>query len=265
MTFVIAVSNEKGGVAKTTTSLALGSSLAKTGQRVLLIDLDSQADLTLGVGLSPNSASYASIDLLVPGIAKTFFIESFCLPTGFNNLNIIPSNGDMFMLERKISSIQPSSKTLRQALKPSIPLPYDYIIIDCPPALDPRTVNALTACDLLIIPTQAEYFSANSIRKMLDLIRYIRKEANPLLAYRILITMLDLRNGIHVRVSDLFQKKFEACLFKTQIEIDTHLRDSQTAGVPITNYMPSSRGSLQYSNLAQEISEYVEKRSRNQA
>ena len=142
---------------------------------------------------------------------------------------------------------------------------YDYIIIDCPPALDPRTVNALTACDLLIIPTQAEYFSANSIRKMLDLIRYIRKEANPLLAYRILITMLDLRNGIHVRVSDLFQKKFEACLFKTQIEIDTHLRDSQTAGVPITNYMPSSRGSLQYSNLAQEISEYVEKRSRNQA
>jgi len=258
MGYVIALSNEKGGVAKTTTSLALGSALAGMNYRILLIDLDSQADLTLGVGLYPNKVPYASVDILSPGIAKTFKVVSLCLPTELTNLDIIPSNGDMFFLEQKLPSLSNSPLTLRQSLRPLPPLPYDFIIIDCPPALGPLTVNALAAADLLIIPTQAEYFSAYSLGKMMVLIRDIRKETNPNLAYRILITLLDLRNRVHLNVLNHLQRVFGETLFKTKIEVDTKIRESQTEGIPIIKYMPSTRGSLQYINLAQELLAYVE-------
>ncbi len=258
MSFVIALSNEKGGVAKTTTSLALGCSLASMNRRILLVDLDSQADLTLGVGLTPNLVPYASIDILVPGISRTFNVSHLCLSTGTSNLDIIPSNGDMFLLEQKLPSLSTMPLTLRQALKPLPPLPYDFIIIDCPPAIGSITINALAAADLLIIPTQAEYFSAHSLRKMMSLVRHIRQESNPQLAYRILITLLDLRNNIHVRYLNYYQNIFGEILFKTRIEVDTRLRESQLEGIPITDYIPSTRGSMQYMNLAQELLEYVE-------
>ncbi len=227
-------------------------------RRVLLVDLDSQADLTLGVGLTPKSVPYASVDVLNPGFSRTFNVSHRCLSTGTSNLDIIPSNGDMFLLEQKLPSLITSPLTLRQALKPSPPLPYDFIINDCPPAIGAITINALTASDLLIIPTQAEYFSAHSLRKMMSLIRHIRQESNPQLAYRILITMLDLRNNIHVKLLNQYQKIFGESLFKTRIEVDTKLRESQLEGIPIAGYLPATRGSKQYMNLAQELIEYVE-------
>ena len=259
MSYVIALSNEKGGVAKTTTSLSLGSALAGMNHRVLLVDLDSQADLTLGAGLYPDKVPYASIDILSPGITKTFNVVSLCLPTELTNLDIIPSNGDMFFLEQKLPSLSKSPLTLRQSLRPLSPLPYDFIIIDCPPALGPLTVNALAAADLLIIPTQAEYFSVYSLGKMMSLIRHIRKEINPELAYRILVTLLDLRNRVHLNVLNHIQRVFGETLFETRIEMDTKIRESQTEGIPIIKYMPSTRGSIQYMSLAQELLEYVEK------
>jgi chromosome partitioning protein len=259
MTYVIALSNEKGGVAKTTTSLSLGSALADKNHRVLLVDLDAQADLTLGVGLVPKSVPYATIDILSPGVAKTFNVVSLCLRTELENLDIIPSNGDMFYLEQKLPALSKSSLFLRQSLRPPSPLPYDFIIIDCPPALGPLTVNALAAADLLIIPTQAEYFSAHSLSKMMALIRHIRKDANPTLAYRILVTLLDNRNRVHVNVSNYLQRVFGEALFETRIEVDTKIRESQTEGIPIIKYLPSTRSAVQYTNLAQELLAYVEK------
>jgi chromosome partitioning protein len=259
MSYIIALSNEKGGVAKTTTSLSLGSALANMDYRVLLVDLDSQADLTLSVGLYPDKIPFASIDIFNPGITKTLKVVNLCLPTAVTNLDIVPSNGDMFLLEQKLPSLSKSPLTLRQSLKPIFPLPYDYIIIDCPPALGPVTINALAAADLLIIPTQAEYFSAHSLGKMMSLIRYIRKEPNPALAYRILVTLLDRRNRVHNDVLNHIQGVFGETLFETRIEIDTKIRDSQSEGIPLIKYIPSTRGSIQYMSLAQELLAYVEK------
>jgi len=259
MSYLIALSNEKGGVAKTTTSLALGSALASMDHRVLLVDLDSQADLTLGAGLLPEKVPYATIDILSPGISKTFNVASLCMNTEIMKLDIIPSNGDMFFLEQKLPSLSKSLHTLRQALRPSSALPYDYIILDCPPALGAVTLNALAAVDLLIIPTQAEYFSAHSLRKMMAIIQQVRKEINPALSYRVLITLLDLRNRIHIYITKYLETVLSDTLFKTKIEMDTKIRESQTEGIPIIRYMPSTRGSVQYLELAKELMAYAKK------
>ena len=258
MTYIIALSNEKGGVAKTTTSLDLGSALANMNYRVLLIDLDSQANLTLSAGLFPNKVPCASLDIFFPVVPTTFNVVSLCLSTNQKNLDIIPSNGDMFLMEHKLPSLRKSLLILRQELRQQASWLYDFVIIDCPPALNLFTINALSAADLLIIPTQAEYFSVHSLGKMMSLIRYIRKETNPNLKYRVLVTILDLRNSIHLDVLNHLQGVFGETMFKARIEIDTKIREAQMEGIPIIKYMPSTRGSIQYINLAQELLTYVE-------
>jgi chromosome partitioning protein len=127
------------------------------------------------------------------------------------------------------------------------------------------TQNALSAADLLVIPTQAEFFSAYALRNMMGIIRRIRQENNPGLAYRILITMLDRRNRTHRNIEEQLKNTFGQGLFETAIEIDTKLRESPIAGLPITKFKPGTRGSLQYRMLAQELVEYVQEKSRQQA
>jgi chromosome partitioning protein len=154
--------------------------------------------------------------------------------------------------------------TLREALEAD-PLPYDYVLLDCPPALGAITLNALTAANLLIIPTQAEYFSAYALRNMMGTIRRVRQEVNPRLAYRILVTLLDRRNRTHRNIFEQLQTTFGQGVFTTVIEIDTKLRESPIAGVPITHYKPSSRGSQQYRVLAQELIEYAKEETNREA
>jgi cellulose biosynthesis protein BcsQ len=142
---------------------------------------------------------------------------------------------------------------------------YDYTLLDCPPMLGAITLNALTAAHLLIIPTQAEYFSAYALRDMMALIRRVRSETNLALAYRILITLLDQRNRTHRTIREQLQQTFGAGLFDTVIEVDTKLRESPIAGTPITQFKPGTRGSLQYRALAQELIEYVQQANTEQA
>ena len=132
--------------------------------------------------------------------------------------------------------------------------------MDCPPFLGAITTNALSAADLLIIPTQAEYFSAYALRNMMGMIRRVRQESNPGLGYRILITLLDRRNRTHRNIQEQLQNTFGEGLFRTVIEIDTKLRESPIAGLPITRYRPGARGSQQYRELAQELTEYVKEK-----
>jgi chromosome partitioning protein len=260
MAFTIAMSNEKGGVAKTTSTLSLGAALAELNYRVLLVDLDPQANLSLGLGLETGEAEITSANVLIENAS----IKSALCKSDIANLDLVPSNSRIENVEQFLPMRSHYLSTLRNALEAS-PLPYDYILLDCPPALGAITLNALTAADLLIIPTQAEYFSAYALRNMMGSIRRVRQEGNPKLAYRILVTLLDRRNRTHRNIFEQLQTTFGQGVFTTVIEIDTKLRESPIAGVPITQYRPTSRGSQQYRVLAQELIEYAKEEANRQA
>jgi len=256
MTYTIAISNEKGGVAKTTTTISLGAALAEAGQRVLMIDLDPQANLTLATGLETNAVSISSSNILVEAAP----LLSAKQHTEIENLDIIPAHPNIDSAEQYLPIRTNYSATLRRAIDNASPLPYEYILFDCPPFLGAITQNALSAANLLIIPTQAEFFSAYALRNMMGMIRRVRQESNPDLAYRILITMLDRRNRTHRNIEEQLKNTFGKGLFETIIEIDTKLRESPIAGLPITQYKPNSRGSQQYHVLAQELMEYAKEK-----
>ena len=259
MTYTIAMSNEKGGVAKTTSTLSLGAALTELNYRVLLIDLDPQANLSLALGLETGESTITSANVLIENVPLSSAIRK----TEISNLDLVPSSFRIETAEQFLPMRTQYLRTLRNALQTN-PLPYDYILLDCPPALGAITLNALAAADLLIIPTQAEYFSAYALRNMMGTIRRIRQEVNPGLAYRILVTLLDRRNRTHRNIFEQLQATFGQGVFTAVIEIDTKLRESPIAGIPITHYKPTSRGSQQYRVLAQELIEYAKEEANRQ-
>jgi chromosome partitioning protein len=258
---IIAVSNEKGGVAKTTTTISLGGALVDLGYNVLLIDLDAQANLTLALGLEPGESENTSSNIMLDNSP----LLDARRKTAIKNLDLIPSSSRIETSEQFLPVRTNYTTILQRAIANAADLPYDYILIDCPPALGAITQNALTAANLLLIPTQAEYFSAYALRNMMALVRRIREEDNPNLAYRILVTMLDNRNRTHRNIHDQLRSTFGEGVFNTVIEIDTKLRESSIAGVPISHYKPGSRGTTQYHVLAQELIEYVKETENRQA
>ncbi len=253
MSYVIAVSNEKGGVAKTTTTLSIGAALAEQDYQVLLIDLDAQANLTLALGLEPGGAVLTSSDILLENVP----FENVWQRSEIERLDIVPSGKKIERAEQLLPIHLNYATRLADALFAAQPTKYDFVLIDCPPALGAVTLNALNAANLLIIPTQAEYFSAYALRNMMSLIRKVRSEDNPGLAYRILITMLDRRNRSHRTIQNQLENTFGEGLFKSIIEVDTKLRESPIVGLPITQYKTNTRGAEQYRILAQELIEYV--------
>lgn len=254
--YTISITNEKGGVAKTTTALSLGGAMAEAGYEILLIDLDAQANLTLGVGLTPSKMHRTIADVLMNSAS----ILSASRETDIPGLEIVPSNAEMSMAERFLPVRQNYEQLLRTALA-ALPQPggrhYDFVLLDCPPSLGAVTFNALTAANLVIAPTQAEYFSVYGLRSVMAAVRKVRAEGNPDLAYFILITMLDRRNRIHRTLRDQLQITFGDGLLKTVLEVDTKLRESNVAGKPINFHSPNSRSANQYRALAQELIQNV--------
>ncbi len=253
MGYVIAVSNEKGGVAKTTTALSLGAVLAEAGQRVLLMDLDPQANLTIALGIEPGAQSVTSSQVLLESAP----IAKAQIGTEVEGLDLVPSQGSLEAAEEQLPARPQGTAGLRRALEAASPLPHDFIILDCPPLLGALTSTALAAADLVLIPTQAEYLSVYALRNMMGLIRRVRRESNPGLGYRILITLWDRRNRAHRDIHEQLRATFGEGVLRTVIEVDTKLRESPIAGLPITRYWPEARGALQYRELGQEVSEYI--------
>jgi chromosome partitioning protein len=255
MTFIVAIANQKGGVAKTTTVVSLGGALAQIGLDVLLVDLDAQADLTLALGANPSQVRGSISDVLL----NSDSLLGISCETSIPGLDYIPSNNDMELAERFLPIRQNYEYILRDALRNELsPYAYDIVLLDCPPALGAVTSNALNAANLLIIPTQAEYFSAHALRNMMATVRRIRSQSNPNLTYRVLITMRDRRNRIHRDLSEQLQATFSDGVFQTIIEVDTKLRESSIAGLPITHYTSKTRSARQYQALAKELIQYVE-------
>ncbi len=259
MAYTIAISNEKGGVAKTTTTFSLGAALAEMGKRVLLVDLDPQGNLSLANGVEAGETKITSSEVLLDGI----HLKEALHTTGVERMQIVPSSARLFEVEQVLPLRTNYAFTFKNALNAK-EFGFDYVLLDCPPSMGALTNNALTAADLLVIPTQAEYFSAYALRDMMTLIRRIRKESNPKLAYRILITLLDQRNRSHRTIREQLQQTFGSGLFETVIEVDTRLRESPIVGMPITQYRPNSRGSQQYRVLAQELLDYVQQQKDSQ-
>lgn len=256
MSVIISIANEKGGVAKTTTALSLGAALVESGQKVLLVDLDSQANLTLALGIEPGKVQRSAGNVLLESVQPALIRRE----TGIPGLDILPANNEMVYTERYLPSRPGYEHVLRKALRET-GLEYDFVLIDCPPFLGSVTMNALTASDLLIMPTQAEFFSVYALRNMMTLIRRVRANMNPQLTYRLLITMYDRRNRIHRTLADQLRTTFSNGLLNTVIETDTRLRESPIAGLPVIYHAPNTRSAIQYRALAQEITEYVKETS----
>ncbi len=255
MRHVIAITNEKGGVAKTTTTLSLGGSLVEAGFEVLVIDLDAQANLTLGLGLAPGKIRRGISDVLL----NSATILSVSRETAIPGLDLVPSNTDMGLAERFLSIRQDYERILLNSLN-GLPR-YDYVLLDCPPSLGAITINAMTASQLIIVPTQPEYFSIHGLRGVLGAIKRVRSQNNPNLNYRVLITMMDRRNRIHHTLSEQLRTTFGDGVFQTVIETDTKLRESTVVGLPITHYNTHTRAALQYRALAQELRQNVEEKA----
>jgi chromosome partitioning protein len=252
MPYIISVANEKGGVAKTTTTISLGAALVETGLAVLLLDLDAQANLTLALGIESSTIKQTVTNIFLESLPPGEAI----IKTGIPNLDVIASNNEMSLAERFLPMRSGYEHILSNALR-TASWPYDYILIDCPPFLGATTINALTASDMLIMPTQAEFFSINALRNMMSMVRRVRAQGNPNLTYRLLLTLYDRRNRIHRTLSEQLRGTFGSGVLETIIETDTRLRESSIAGLPIIYHSPKTRSAFQYRALAQEILTHV--------
>ena len=258
MSTIIAIANQKGGVAKTTTAVGLSGALVQEGYDVLAIDLDAQANLTIAFGINPLQVRRSIADIFI----NAEKLASVSQATNLPGLDIVPANKEMELSERFVPLRQNHEIILRQQLSaPEISSAYDFIVLDCPPYLGAITTNALVASHLLIIPTQAEYFSLSALRNMIAQVKTIRQAFNPALTYRILITLRDLRNRVHRTMSEQLLNAFPNGILRTSIDLDTKLRESAIAGMPVTHCYPKSRGALQYRSLAMEILEYVREKN----
>jgi len=247
--YVVAVANTKGGVAKTTTCLSLGGSLAEQGKFVLMVDLDPQAHLTASLGLRPEELRRTVGDVLL----NQDSLASISLETGVFGLDIAPANHELVIIDKMLYNHPGYEYRLKTSIESVRRQLYDVVIMDCPPTFGTVTINALTAAEFLIIPLQCEHYAVQSLIRMLEMVRLTRRKTNAGLRYRLLVTMFDMRNRVHPMILGYLRDRFSEALFETFIQVDTKLRESPAHAKPITHYAPRTRSAQQYRALAQEL------------
>lgn len=246
---ILTVANQKGGVGKTTTCVNLASSLAATRRRVLLIDMDPQGNATMGSGIDKYDLRLTSCEVLLGDAPATDAIQQ----VEALHFDVLPANGDLTAAEVQLMSMIGREQRLAMALRP-VRERYDFILIDCPPALNMLTVNALVAADGVIIPMQCEYFALEGLSALLDTIEQIRETVNPDLKVEgLLRTMFDPRNNLSNDVSAELVEHFGERVYRTVIPRNVRLAEAPSHGLPILQYDRSSRGALAYLALAGEM------------
>ena len=246
---IIAVTNQKGGVGKTTTAVNLAASLAYKGKQVLLVDSDPQGNSTSGVGIEKEQIKYSLYDCL----ASLDLVQDAILKTRQKNLSIIPSKNDLSAAEIELAGEENREFILKNALS-SIKKDYDYIFIDSPPALGMLTINILTASDSVLIPIQCEYYALEGLTQLISSIQTIKKSLNKKLDVEgILATMYDKRTNLSVQVLDEIKKHFPDKVYQTVIPRNVRLSEAPSYGQPILKYDITSSGAEAYFNLAREF------------
>jgi chromosome partitioning protein len=246
---IIAVTNQKGGVGKTTSCVNLGASLVATKQRVLLVDLDPQGNATMGSGVEKNNLRYSVLDVLTERADVNQVIQ-LKTPAGYD---LLPANGDLTAAEVELIDAKNKEARLRTAIS-ALQNRYDYILIDCPPSLNMLTVNALACANGVLIPMQCEYYALEGISALLNTVKLIKNSINPKLVIEgILRTMYDPRNSLTNDVSHQLINHFGQLVYRTVIPRNVRLAEAPSHGLPALMYDKHSRGAIAYLALASEF------------
>lgn len=246
---IIAIANQKGGVGKTTTAINLAAGFAVLEHRTLLLDADPQANATSGVGFDPKNIKTSIYECLMDEVLA----QNIILTTDTPNLDLLPAHIDLVGAEIEMINQPNREKMMRRVLN-SIRDSYDFIVIDCSPSLGLITVNALTAADSVIVPVQCEYFALEGLGKLLNTIKIVQKQLNPLLDIEgILLTMYDSRLRLSNQVVEEVKTHFQDMVFETIINRNTKLGEAPSFGETIIMHDINSSGAINYLNLAREI------------